>query len=105
MAHDLSRVALAKDAKFTENTQVVKAGDGTAGVSGVEHGLFEAPSSNAVPQAFKNPERSLVPTFTGMAAAGLTEALQQSKLQAIAEVHSGCPNCGCTDIPGRLWSP
>ena len=58
-----------------------------AGVSGVEHGPFGPPSSNAVAQAFKNPERSLVPTFTGMAAAGLPQALQQSKLRAIAELH------------------
>ena len=58
-----------------------------AGVSGVEHGPFGPPTSNAVAQAFKNPERALVPTFTGMAAQGLPEALQQSKLQAIAELH------------------
>ena len=58
-----------------------------AGVSGVEHGPFGPPSSNAVAQAFKNPERALVPTFTGLAAQGLPEALQQSKLQAIAELH------------------
>jgi len=58
-----------------------------AGVSGVEHGPFEPPSSNAAAQAFKNPERSLVPTFTGMAQAGLPQALQQSKLQAIAEFY------------------
>jgi len=58
-----------------------------AGVSGVEHGAFGPPTSNAVAQAFKNPERSLVPTFTGMAASGLPETMQQSKLQAVAELH------------------
>jgi imidazolonepropionase-like amidohydrolase len=72
-----------------------------AGVSGVEHGPFGPPSSNTVTQAFKNPERSLVPTFTGMAQAGLPQALQQSKLQAIAEFYkAGVPIVVGTDTTG-----
>ena len=75
-----------------------------AGVSGVEHGPFGPPTSSAIAQAFKNPERSLVPTFTGLAAAGLPEALQQSKLQAVGELHkAGVRIVVGTDM-ARTWT-
>ncbi len=70
-----------------------------AGVSGVEHGPLEPPTSNAIAQALKNPERSLVSTFTVLAALGAPQALLQSKLQALAELHKA----GVRIVVGTDW--
>jgi len=58
-----------------------------AGVAGVEHGPLEPPTSDAIAQALRNPERSLVSTFTGLAALAPPQALLQSKLQALADLY------------------
>ena len=74
-----------------------------AGVTGVEHGTFGPPSSDAIAQALKNPERSLVPTFAGLAALGAPQALLQSKLQAIAALHkAGVRIVVGTDTSGAM---
>lgn len=55
-----------------------------AGVSGVEHGPLQPPTSDAIAQALKNPERSLVPTLAMRAA--MPPQVSQAKLQAVAEL-------------------
>jgi len=55
-----------------------------AGVSSVEHGPIEPPTSNAIAQAFKNSERPMVPTLAMRAL--MPPQVSQAKLQAVAEL-------------------
>lgn len=57
------------------------------GVSALEHGPLEPPTSNAIADALKNPERSLVPTIRFMVAFERNSHVLQSQLQAVAELH------------------
>jgi imidazolonepropionase-like amidohydrolase len=70
-----------------------------AGVSGLEHGPNEPAASNAIAQALKTPERSLVPTI---AAAVRIQVSEQSKLQSVAELYkAGVRIVVGTDTFGR----